>query len=550
LPRAEALTLAFAAALALGGCGSPQDARRTPGAELAGPPPAAAVGSLRVLVRGNGAEPDSLDPQRARNVESGNVLRDMYETLTTIGRSGEPAPGVAREWSVSADGLAWTFVLRPEARWSNGDPVVAEDYVAALRRLVDPSTASVYAQVVDAIRNAKDVIASRAPPTALGVRSLDPQTLEITLERPTPYLPGLMSHWSTIPLHRPTLERHGAAFTKPGNTISNGAFTLVRFVQGAEIELRRNPRYWNAAATKVAGVRWITQPDENAEYRRWRSGELHVTAVVPRGIFAQVRRDHGAELRTGSQLGVYFYGFNLDEEPFRSRPGLRRALSLAIDRRRLVESVTGAGELPAYGWVPPGTFGYGSQRFDYADRPMAERIAEARRLYAEAGFSAAQPLRFDLHYNTGEGHSRVAVAVSQMWKEALGVQARLVSLEFKALQQEIDGRRVDVFRLAWIGDYNDPYTFAQYLRSDFGINTPHYRSARYDALLDAAAAALDPAQRRATLEEAERLMLADHPVMPLYFYVNRHLVSPRVLGWYDNVMNVTYTKDLSLAPGP
>jgi ABC-type oligopeptide transport system substrate-binding subunit len=275
-----------------------------------------------------------------------------------------------------------------------------------------------------------------------------------------------------------------------------------------------------------------------------------VTAVVPRGIFAQVRREHGAQLRTGPQLGVYFYGFNLDKEPFRSRPGLRRALSLAIDRRRLVESVTGAGELAAYGWVPPGTFGYGSQRFDYADRPMDERIAEARRLYAEAGFSAGKPLRFDLHYNTGEGHSRVAVAVSQMWKEALGVQARLVSLEFKALQQEIDGRRVDVFRLAWIGDYNDPYTFAQYLRSDFGINMPHYRSAAYDALLDAAAAALDPAQRRTKLEEAERLMLADHPLMPLYFYVNRHLVSPRVAGWYDNVMNVTYSKDLSLVPGP
>jgi len=509
---------------------------------------ASAAPSTSRLVRGNGPEPDSLDPQRARNVESANVLRDLYEGLTIVGRDGAPAPGVATSWSVGADGLRWTFVLRPQARWSNGDPVVAADFVAALRRLVDPATGSQYAQVVEAIRNAPEVIAGRLPPTALGVAAPDPATLVIELASPTPYLPGLMSHWSTMPVHGPSLARHGAGFVKPGNLVGNGAFRLIAWVQGAQLDLERNRHYWNDAATRLDQVRFVTQSDENAEYQRWRSGELHVTATVPRGQFDNIRRDHGAALRLGPQLGTYYFGINLDREPFRSKPGLRRALSLALDRERITTAVTRVGELPADGWVPPGTFDYTSQSFDYAGRSMAERIAEARRLYAEAGYSAANPLRFELRYNTGDVHNRIAVAAAAMWKQALGAEAALVVREFKVLQQDVDARQVDLFRSSWIGDYNDAYTFLQLFKSDFGINTPHFRDARYDALLIAAAREVDAAKRRATLEEAERVLLAAHPIIPVHFYVNKHLVSPRVQGWYDNVMNVVYSRDLALGP--
>ena len=510
------------------------------------PSVAGAIADTTILVRGNGPEPDSLDPQRARNVESGNVLRDMYEGLTSVGHDGAPVPGVAREWSVSGDGLTWTFHLRPEARWSNGDPVVAEDFVAALRRLVDPATASQYAQVVDAIRNAPEIITGRRPPAELGVAASDTHTLVITLANPTPYLPGLLSHWSTLPLHRPSFAQWGTEFVKPGRHVSNGAFRLARWVQGAEIELERNRAYWNDAATKLARVRWISQSDENAEYKRWRAGELHVSYTVPRGQFDGIRRDHAAELHIGPQLGTYFFGFNLDREPFRSQPGLRRALSMAIDRQRLVQSVTRVGELAAEGWVPPGTFNYTSQRFDYADWPMERRIAEARRLYAAAGYSTAKPLRFELRYNSGEVHSRLAVAVAAMWKESLGAEVKLSAVEFRSLMADIDARDVEMFRLSWSGDYNDAYTFLQYLKGGFGINLPRYANPAYDALLGRAAASVDATARRALLEQAERTMLADTPLIPLYFYVNKHLVSPRVTGWYDNVLNVVYSKDLAL----
>lgn len=502
------------------------------------------------LVRGNGPEPDSLDPQRARNVESANILRDVLEGLTAVGRDGEPVPAAAERWQSSADGLRWTFTLRAGLRWSNGDPVVAEDFAAALRRLVDPATASQYAQIVDVIRGANGIIRGQRPATELGVQALDARTLEIALATRAPYLPGLMSHWSTFPVHRATLARARAEFMKPGTAVTNGPFTLATWVQGSHIDVNANPRYWNTKAVRLAGVRWVTNSDSSVEYRRYRSGEIHVTAVVPPAQFEQVRAQHGAELRIGPQLGTYFFGFNLEREPFRSQPGLRRALSLVIDRRRLVEAVTRVGERPGHGWVPPGTFDYTPQSFDYADQPMKLRSAEARRLYAAAGYSAQRPLRFELRYNSGDVHNRIAVAVSQMWKEALGVEATLVADEFRVLQQNIDAGRVDLFRLAWIGDYNDAYTFLQYFRSDFGINTARYRSAEYDALLDAAAAATDSGTRRAKLEAAERLLLADQPILPLYFYVTKHLVNPRVVDWYDNAMNVTYSAHLALLARP
>jgi oligopeptide transport system substrate-binding protein len=229
---------------------------------------------------------------------------------------------------------------------------------------------------------------------------------------------------------------------------------------------------------------------------------------------------------------------------------LRRALSLAIDREKLAEVVLRVGELPAYGWVPPGVHEYTQQSFDYRGKPMAERIAEARKLYAAAGFSAAKPLRFELRYNAGEVHDRLAIAITSMWKEALGAEARLAAVEFKSLLQDIDRGDLDMFRSSWVGDYNDAYTFLQVLRSDFGINLPRYKSAEYDDLLTKAAAEADTAKRRALLEEAERVLLRDHGIMPIYFYVNKRLVKPEVKGWYDNVMNVVYSKDLSFEPTP
>jgi oligopeptide transport system substrate-binding protein len=449
---------------------------------------------------------------------------------------------------MSSDGKTYTFKLRPEARWSSGEHVVAADFVTALRRLVDPATASGYAQFIDVIANASDIIAGKKPPESLGVSAPDEATVVVTLTNAAPYLPELLSHTSTCPVHRPTLAAHSDAFARPGIMVSNGAFVLKEWVQNSHITATRNHYYWNDSHTRLEAVKYLLIADENAELTRYRAGELHITAVVPRGQFDWIRANLGGELHVSPQLTTYFYGFNLRRPPFKDNPGLRRALSLVIDREMLARLVLRVGELPAYGWVPPGMNNYESQSFDYKDAPLPERIAEARRLYQQAGYSSANPLRFELRYNTGEVHTKLAVAIASAWKEVLGAEVRLSAEEFKSLLQDIDRGDVDVFRGSWIGDYNDAYTFLQYLKSDFGINLPHYRNPDYDLLLIRAGAEVDPRKRRDLLEQAERLALRDHPLIPIYFYVTKRLVKPDVEGWYDNVMNVVYSKDLGLRP--
>ena len=522
----------------LSGCGGPDPA---PVANEQG----AAAAAGQTLRRGNGREPDSLDPQRARTDASMNILRDVFEGLTAVGVDGQPVPAAAESWSISEDGRVYTFRLREGLHWSNGDAVVAADFVAGLRRLVDPATASPYAQALEALLNAREVSRGEKRPEELGVAAPDPNTVVLTLEHPAPYVLGLLSHPSSFPVHASVLAGDGSGFPAPGELVSNGAFVLEEWVVGSHVAARRNPHYWNDAATRLERVHYLQVDHAATEFRQNRAGQLDVTYVVPPPQFRWIRENLGSQLQVSPQMSFYYYGFNLTRPPFRDSPELRRALSMVIDRERLTSAVTGVGESPAYGWVPPGTADYTPQRFDYADWPYAQRVAEARELYSRAGYSEQRPLKVEIRYNTGEVHNRLAVAVAAMWKETLGVQSTLHAEEFRALLQSIQARtETQVFRSSWIGDYNDAYSFAQLLQSDFGINLTGYSNPRYDELLAQAREEPEPARRRLLLEQGEATMLADHPVLPLYFYVNKHLVKPYLRGWSDNVMNVQYSKDL------
>jgi oligopeptide transport system substrate-binding protein len=510
-------------------------------------PTAANAPEAVTLNRGNGHEPESLDPQRGRVDSEHIIMRDLFEGLTALDEQARPVPAAASAWTVSADGLTYAFTLRSGLRWSNGDPLGAEDFAFGLRRLVDPATASPYAQIVDMIDGASEITAGKRDPSTLGVTVTNPSTLAVRLRAPAPYLPGVFAHPSTFPVHRSSLERHAREFTRPGNLVSNGAFVLRDWSVGSLVSAVRNPYYWNDANNRIDVVRFHHVSDQSAELRRYRAGELDITYVVPPAQFQWVRENLPAELHVAPQLTTYYYGFNLSRAPFKDNVGLRRALAMVIDRERLTQSVTGRGELPAYGWVPSGIDQYSPQLPEWARLPFAERVAEARRLYAQAGYSAARPLRTEIRYNADESHARIALAVASMWKEHLGVETSLVGEEFKVLLQNITQAQItQVFRSSWIGDYNDAYTFTQYLKSDFGINLPQYHNAEYDRLVTAAAAEPDRARRRALLEQAERLMLQDQPLIPLYFYVSKHLVKPWVQGWRNNVMNVQYSKDMSI----
>jgi oligopeptide transport system substrate-binding protein len=497
-----------------------------------------------IFRRGNGAEPESLDVHRARSEAALTILRDLYEGLTAIGADGTPVPAAADHCEVSSDGKTYRFHLRADARWSNGDAVVADDFTAAWRRLVDPHTGAQYAGILGPVRGAAEITAGNAAPGTLGVHSDDPATLVVELARPTPYFLSLLAHPATFPINRGSLASNGRAFAKPGVMVSNGAFVLTRWDFGSHLVAVRNPRYWNNAATRVDQVEYYSFADADTELKAFRTGQVDVTSTIPAAQVPWIKAHLGDVLHVAPQLAVYYLGLNLRKPPFDKSRELRQALSLVIDRERLVQSVTGAGEGPAYTFVPPQVHGYSPPVPEYAAWPMAQRIARARQLLRNAG---PVPV-IELRYNSGELHGRIAVAVAQMWKQSLGLDTRLRAEEFKVLLQDIDRNDVTVFRASWLGDFDDAYGFLQVMQSGFGINLPHYANADYDDLLERAANEGDISRRRELLQRAEALMLADQPLIPLYFYVSKHLVNAHIRGWQDNAMNVVYSKNLAKVP--
>ena len=527
------LVLLVTFGLTLVSCGNPVD----PKAEVT------------TLHRGLSIDPESVDPHKSRSVQAAEVLRDIGEGLLSYSASGELVGGVAKEWTVAEDGLTYTFLLRDDARWSNGDPVTAEDFAFSFRRLVDPDTAAFYAEMLGSIVNVRTIIAGEKAPQDLGVVAVDERTLVITLDQPTPYLLSLLTSPSTFPVHPDSIAQHGDAFTRPGNLLSNGAYKLDAWEPGSVLVLSRNEYYWNNDETAIDAVNHHVLTQEMTELNRYRAGEIHITGSVPPDSIQQIRAERPAELHIAPYLGVYYYGFNLTKPPFKDNPQLRAALSMAVDRDVLVEQITGRGEAPAYSWVPPGVNNYEPRRLAYADMSQDERNAHARRLIKEAGYGPDNPLQIELRYNTSDTQQRMALAIQSMWKDALGIETTIINEEFQVLLANTQAREItQVFRSSWIGDYNDAHTFLSIMESDNPANQPAYASEEFDSLMQRAAQQVDLDRRRLWLEEAERVLLADHPGIPLYFYVSKHLVSPDVVGWGDNVLDYHYSQHLSLVP--
>jgi len=512
---------------------------------------AAAAGPAqeKVLRRGNGAEPQSLDLHKAEDVSSANILRDLYEGLTGAAPDGTIVPAAATQWTVSADGRRYRFALRADALWSNGDAVTAMDFVAGMRRAVDPATGSKYAHFLDPILNARAVIDGRAPVDTLGVRAVDAHALEIDLEHVTPYFPSLLTHSMTFPIHRPSLEKYGERYTRPGRLVSNGAYMLSEWVVQSHITLVRNPHYHDASSVPIDRVEFLPISDAGAELSRFRAGGLDWTDTVPLTQLGWIREHMPGDLHVDPYLGTYYYAFNLTQPPFKDNPALRAALSMAVDREALTAHITGAGEQPAFSLVPPGVQHYGMQPLGYAALPPAGRIAEARRLYREAGYGPGRPLEVELRYNTSDNHKRIAVAIAAMWKQVLGVRTQLLNEEWKVFLQNRKQRTItQVFRSGWIGDYNDAYTFLDLFESNNGRNDSGYVNPRFDALLERAQAEQDAAERRGLLEQAERILLADHAIIPLYYYVSKHMIKPYVSGYVPNILDYHYTRHLDIRP--
>ena len=395
--------------------------------------------------------------------------------------------------------------------------------------------------------NADDIVAGDKPAETLGVVAISPDQLQIRLRQPTPHFIKLLMQPPAFPVNARAIAEHGERFTRPGNLVSNGAYTLTGWTLGSVMRLERNEHYWNNAGTAIDIIRYHVAPQPSSELNRYLAGELDITSTIPTEAFQRLQAERPGELRVAPTLNVYFYGYNLTDPKLGDNPRLREALSVAIDRESLVQQVVARGEPPAYSFVAPGTNNYEPPTFSFATLSRDEREALARRLYREAGYSEENPLQIELRYSSSDTHQRVALAIRQMWRDVLGFDATLINEEFKVLVANITAMEVtEVFRLGWKADYDDAYAFLGILQSSHASNLFAWKNAEYDRLMAQAATQTDLSRRRLYLEEAERIMLAEHPMIPLYFIVSKHLVSERVDGWQDNMLDYHYSQHLSI----
>jgi len=495
----------------------------------------AAPAAEQVLHRGNGAEPETLDPAKSTGVTESNIQYEIFEGLTTYSPDGQVVPGVAEKWEVSDDGKTYTFHLR-DSKWSNGDPVTAEDFVYAWRRVLDPATASDYAPIFDVIANTEQIRKGEEKDlTKLGIAATDPKTFTVSLAKSAPYFLGLVRHSSFLPVHKATVDKFGQDWTKPGNIVGNGAFTLSEWTPQSSLTVVKNPNYYDAANVKLEKIVYYPTEDISEEFKRFRNGELQITYEVPSDQIGFIEANMKDEYEAKPYLGTYYYVVNETRENG-GKKEVREALALAIDREAIADKVTQGSFLPAYSWVPPGTPDYTTQYLSFKDMPMPERIAKAKELLAGAGFTAEKPLKLEILYNTSENHKKIAIAIQDMWKQ-VGVDATLNNQEWQVYLDTRDNKQFDVARAAWIGDYADPVTFLDLFLSDAGVrNDAGYNNAEFDKLVKDSFGISDPKARMASLEKAEQMFLADLPIIPILHYKTKHMVSKKVQGWaYNNL---------------
>jgi len=505
-----------------------------------------------VFNRGYDADPETLDPHKTSTVSEASLIRDLFENLVIHDAQGRVAPGLAARWTISPDGSTYTFNLRANAKWSNGDPVRAQDFEFSLKRIMTPATGAKYANILYPILNAEAFNKGQGKTADdMGVKAVDDRTLQIVLERPTPYFLELITHQTGAPVHRASVERHGADFVRAGNLVSNGAFRLVENVPNSHIRLAKNPNFHDAANVKIDTVNFIPHPDLAAGARRFLAGELHVTTDIPADQIKFLRQRLGDQVKITPYLGTWYFAFNTEKAPFND-VRVRRALSMVIDRDFLAEQVWQETMVPAWSWIPPGIGNYVARpvEVDYKAKSAIEREDEAKRLLAAAGFGpGGRKLTVQIRYNTTDNNRASAVAIADMWKQ-IGVETTFINTDTRTHFAHLrDKGDFDVARAGWIGDYSDPQNFLFLLQSDNpGFNYARWSNPEFDKLMKDAAGETDIAKRAALLAQAEALVAREHPFVGLLFYSNRNLISPKVEGFIPNLRGANPTRFVSLKP--
>ncbi|RWI29906.1 MAG: peptide ABC transporter substrate-binding protein [Mesorhizobium sp.] len=495
--------------------------------------------------RGTAAESESLDPHKTSTIYEANILRDLFQGLVMQDQKANVIPGAAESWTVSDDGTVYTFKLRKDAVWSDGAPVTADDFVYSFHRLEDPATGAEYASMLYPVKNAEEVNTKKAKPEEMGVKAIDANTLEVTLKAPTPYFLEMLTHQATYPVSKASIDKLGAEWIKPGNLVSNGAFTLAEWVPNDHIKLVKNPKFWDAASVKLDVVNYIPTEDRSSAMKRFEAGELDSYDDLPTEQLADLKAKFGDQIHVGPYLGTFYFAIKIDKAPW-DNVELRNAISMAIDREFIAEKVWQNSMLPGYSMVPPGIEGYTPETAKFADMSQIDREDEAKKVLEKLGYTPEKPLKMEIRYNTSENNKNTAVAVQEQLKP-LGVDVSLINTDTKThysfLEQKGD---YDVARAGWIADYKDPESFLGISRKASGNNYSGYNSPEFEKAMDeAAAAGGKPEQRMKELAEAERILVDEVGNIPLLYYSYKEIVSPKLHGYEDNVMAVHPSRFIS-----
>lgn len=500
-------------------------------------------------VRGNEGQPETLDQHKTSTVIEARILRDLYEGLVIYDNKAKVIPGVAESWTMSDDGKVYTFKLRANAKWSNGDPVVAGDFVFSLQRIMTPETGAKYANILFPILNAEAINKGEKKPEELGVKAIDDTTLEITLAQATPYFLELLTHQTGLPVNPKSVTDNGTDFVAAGKMVSNGAYKLVSFQPNDKIVAAKNEHFHDAANVKIDKIEYLPIEDRATCVRRFEAGEVMSCEDLPTEQIKDLKARLGDQVRIAPYLGTYYYALNMKREAL-ADVRVRQALAMSIDRDFLANEIWAGAMLPGYTLVPPGISNYegGGAQPEWATMSQVDREDKALELMKEAGFGPDKPLTLELSYNNSENHKNTATAIADMWKP-LGVNvtynARDIAAHYAMLR---DDKNFDVARAGWIGDYSDPQNFLFLLESDNpGFNYAQYNNPDYDAALDKAAAELDLVKRAELLRSAEAMAMKDMPYIELLYYSSMAVVSPKLKGWEDNIQHVHPTRFLSIS---
>ena len=493
----------------------------------------------QVLQRGLSADPAELDPHIISGLPEINVISTLFEGL--VGEDPvdlHPVPGVAESWDMSSDALTYTFHLRPTARWSNGEPVTAQDFSNSIRRVLTRSLGADYATMLYVLVNAEAYHKGTLTDfSSVGVEAPDARTLRLKLDHPAPYFLSLLSHPAWFPVWLPALEKSGSPYqrgsrwTQPGSLVGNGPFVLKQWQRGEVIVVEKSPTYWDAATVRLKAIHFHPATDVESEERAFRAGQLHITEALPVSKVAAYRQAAGNALQIGAFLDTYFYRLNTTR-PGLSNPKVRQALAAAIDRAAIVDKITQGGQQPAHSFTPPGVAAYVPPDVVHQD------YAEARRLLAEAGYPGGQGLPpLEIMINSSGNHRAIAEAIQEMWRRELGVEVRINNMEQATLLANRRTLDYAIMRAEWSADYLDPKTFLDVFRSDSNNNHTGWSNSGYDRLLFEADRTADPAARYGLMQQAEKILLGELPIIPIYYYTSVRLVHPSVHGWYPTLLD-------------